>query len=133
MLKHLVIAICAGLACVACTSLDSSDLRTNGMHPDMAARSNNQSANTTLSVAIHVGDSLVDFVDLEGPDVLSVQVDGAEALELNESNLLGVTSYSVDIATKVPGVELIVALARGPDDDPAPASNITGWAHIIYP
>jgi hypothetical protein len=115
----------AAIACVACTSLDSADLRTNGMQPDMAVRSNDQSAGSKIDVQIHVGDSIVDFVNLGGADILTLQVDGGAATELNELNLLGVTTYSADVGTKEPGTEVKVIFARGEADDPAPSSTVT--------
>ena len=125
MIRNVVTIALSGLACVACTSLDSVELRTNGMKPDMVVRSSAEQANSKLDVQIHVGDSLVDFVDLVDPDVLTVQVDGAAAVELTENNLLGATGYSTDIATKAPGTEIKVILTRGPDDDGAPSSTVT--------
>lgn len=115
----------AGMACVACTSLDSEDLRTNGMQPQIVVRSNAQEANSKLIVHIHVGDSITQFVDLDDPDVITVAVNGGAAETLDESNLLGVTSYTKDIPGKEPGTEILVALARGEQDDPAPSSTVT--------
>lgn len=125
MLKNILMTSVVGVACVACTSLESGDLRTNGMQPDMVVRSNNTDANSKLNVNIHVGNSLTQFVDLDAPDVMTASVDGGAPQELNESNLLGVTGYSLDISGKAADTEVVVALARGEADDGAPNSTVT--------
>lgn len=125
ILKNITMTLAAGIVCTACNSLESADLRTNGMEPDIVVRSNNTDANSKLNVNIHVGDSINSFVDLDAPDVMTASVNGGDASELSEANLLGVTGYSMDINTKEPGTAVLVALARGEDDDGAPSSTVT--------
>lgn len=125
ILRNITMTITVGVACVACNSLESGDLRTNGMQPDIVVRSNNTDANSKLNVNIHVGDSINSFVDLDPPDVMTASVNGGAPVELNESNLLGVTGYNLDIDGKEPGTEVLVALTRGEEDDGAPSSTVT--------
>lgn len=125
MIRNITMTLSVGIACVACNSLESGDLRTNGMKPDMVVRSNNTDANSKLNVSIHVGDSINSFVDLDPPDVMTASVNGGAPSELSESNLLGATGYSLDINTKEPDTEVVVALTRGEDDDGAPESKVT--------
>lgn len=122
---HMAFTVGVGVACVACNSLESGDLRTNGMQPDIVVRSNNTDAVSKLNVNIHVGDSINSFVDLDAPDVMTASVNGGPATELNESNLLGVTGYSLDIDTKEPDTAVVVALTRGEEDEGAPNSTVT--------
>ena len=124
MIRNITMTLTVGIACVACNSLESGDLRTNGMEPDIVVRSNNTDANSKLNVNIHVGDSINSFVDLDAPDVMTASVNGGEATELSESNLLGVTGYSMDVNTKEPDTEVIVILTRGEQDDGAPSSTV---------
>jgi hypothetical protein len=126
-----LMTVTVGIACVACNSLESGDLRTNGMEPDIVVRSNNTDANSKLNVNIHVGDSLNSFVDLDAPDVMTASVNGGAPTELSESNLLGATGYSMDISTKEPDTEVVVALARGEEDEGAPLSKVTFTEQLV--
>lgn len=125
ILRNITITITVGVACIACSSLESEDLRTSGMRPDIVVRSNDIDANSKLNVNIHVGESITSFVDLDPPDVMTASVDGGAPVELDESNLLGATGYSLDINGKEPGTEVLVALTRGEEDDSAPSSTVT--------
>lgn len=114
---------------VGCTSLDSVDIRTEGIHPDMVVSSSSDGPGSSVRVTLHVGESLTDFVELEGEDKLSVTA-GDETKDLEEQKVLGTVSYTASIATQEPGDEVVIAFARGEADEDAPASTVALGAKL---
>lgn len=114
---------------VGCTSIDSSDIRTNGVHPDMLVSSSSDGPGSNVVVMLHVGDSLTDFVELAGEDKLSLTA-GDETKDLVEQKVLGTVSYHAPIATQEPGDEIVIQLSRGEEDEDAPASTVTLGAKL---
>lgn len=108
-----------------CTSIDSSDIRTSGIRAAIEVKSKGGEDAPTVVASFFVGDSLVDFVDLNDPDSVSVQA-GEESKPLEERKLLGgAVEYVAELSAHEPETEVLVSLARGEDDESAPNSKVT--------
>ncbi len=117
----LSLAVLAAIA--GCTSVDSSDIKTHGINPGMHVTSSADAAGSHVDVTLHVGNSPTTFVNLADGDSLTAST-GGDPVELKESNLLGVTSYSGDLDTQEPGTKVTIVFTRQSDES-APASTVT--------
>ena len=105
-----------------CTSIDSADIKTHGIKPSMSISSSDQQANSHVDVTFHVGDSPTTFVNLNQGETVVASTD--TPVTLNEYDVLGVTGYAGDLATKAPGTTVTINVTRV-DNDSAPASTVT--------
>lgn len=123
-IRLLASPILAAGVLVACTNIDSDDIDTDAIQPNVNVRSNNGADGSSVNVTLHVGDSPTTFVELQGGDELTATGGGAtRTLESNE--LLGVVSYTGDLPTKTPGDVITIAFTRTEEGKAsAPDSNV---------
>jgi hypothetical protein len=120
-MKHALILF-AAIPLVACTSLDSDDIETSGIHAFIRLSSTEGSTDTFVSVTMHAGNNPTQFINLVGDDKLTASA-GEETIDLDESNLLGAYSYNGNLSTQEPGTEVTVALERV-EKASAPSSKV---------
>lgn len=115
-----IIAAFALFAFGCSESVESSDVRTSGVYPeiDVTATGNGSS---TVRVRLKVGGSNSNtFLDLKGEDELKATVDGMTKTLDGSGN-----SYSATFPTDAEGTEFTIAFLRGSEDDDAPESKVT--------
>ena len=111
----------AALLALGCTeSVESTDVKTTGIYPEIeVVSSNGTSSKVTVWLKVG-GDDSNTYLDLKGEDTLEASVDG-ETKTLDQSG----DSYSASFDTAAEGAEFTIAFLRGEDDDSAPASVVT--------
>jgi hypothetical protein len=109
------------LLALACTeSVESTDVKTTGIYPEIEVVSTNGTS-SKVTVWLKVGgDDSNTYLDLKGEDTLEASVDG-ETKTLDQSG----DSYSASFDTAAEGAEFTIAFLRGDDDDSAPESVVT--------
>src|SRR5262245_21418092 len=109
------------LMALACTeSVESTDIRTSGIYPEIEVVSTNGTS-SKVTVWLKVGgDDSNTYLELEGDDTLEATVDG-ETKTLDGSG----DSYSATFNTAEEGAEFTIAFLRGDEDDSAPESVVT--------
>lgn len=111
-------------ALVACTNIDSDDLDTDAMEPDINVRSTEGADGSSVSVVLHVGDSPTTFVELQGDDTLAATA-GGQTVTLEGRELLGVVEYTGNVDTKTAGDVVTIAFTRTEEGKAsAPDSNV---------
>jgi hypothetical protein len=107
--------------CTACTSVQSSNLKTSGMSADMQVVGDG-TGQTTVSAQFNVDDNVTDFVDLSPGDVAVAQVAG-QTRTMARLNILGAISYQATFARlDAEGTQYAIALNRA-NDVSAPSST----------
>ncbi len=109
------------LLALACTeSVESTDIRTTGIYPEIEVVANGN-GNSKVTVHLKVGgDDSNTFLDLKGNDKLEATV-GDQTKTLDQSG----NGYSASFAEDEEGTEFIISFTRGGEDDDAPASVVT--------
>src|SRR5688572_15712553 len=109
------------LLAFGCTeSVESNDVRTSGIYPEITVTGTGNGS-STVSVRLKVGGSDSNtFLDLKGDDELKATVDG-ETKTLDGSG----NTYQTTFGTDAEGTEFTVAFLRGDQDDDAPESTVT--------
>jgi hypothetical protein len=109
------------LLALACTeSVESTDIKTSGIYPEIEVVSTNGTS-SKVTVWLKVGgDDSNTYLDLKGDDTLEATVDG-DTKTLDQSG----DSYSATFNTAAEGTEFTIAFLRGEDDDSAPESIVT--------
>lgn len=111
----------AALLALACTeSVESTDIRTTGIYPEIEviATGNGQSK---VSVLLKTGGSNSNtFLDLTGEDTLEVTVDG-DTKTMDQSG----DEYIATFDGEAGGTEFTIAFLRGDEDENAPESVVT--------
>jgi hypothetical protein len=108
------IGVLLGLWTIACSSVKSEDVLTDGMWADLAVTSDG--AATTASGILRVGDATSNtFVDLEGDDVLQV-TDASGTVPLVEVSVGDLFSYTAALGITAEGDEFSFGLLRTVDD-----------------
>jgi hypothetical protein len=108
----------------ACTTVDSSDIKTHGIKPAMTISSSAEAPGSNVTVSLHVGDSPTTFVELQDGESITATPGTEAAVTLTKQSLLGVTDYVGALDTQVPGTSVTIDLTR-PTDTNAPASTVT--------
>jgi hypothetical protein len=117
------VTLCLPLASVACTDLQSADLKTAGMSAYMTVSADG-SGQTQVSAKLNVDSSGTDYVTLSSGDTLVASVAG-QSQTMSESNVLGIVSYGASFSGEDgSGAAYTVALRRtGSGDVSAPDST----------
>lgn len=116
------LALAASLA--ACTSIQSSNLKTAGMTATMTVAADG-SGSTTTTVVLNVDRSGTDFVSLSAGDSLTATAAGSASRPLTEDSLLGEVHYVASFdGMDGTGTPYRVAFERASDVG-APASSCT--------
>lgn len=110
------------LAAVGCTeTVESSDIRTSGIYPEITVEANG-SGSSTVTVRLKVGgDDSNTFLELTGDDTLEATVDG-DTKTLDET---GSYTYRASFPVDAEGTEFTISFLRGDEDDSAPASVVS--------
>jgi hypothetical protein len=123
MLKtKLALVGCLALAAVGCTeTVESSDIRTSGIYPEITVEANG-SGSSTVTVRLKVGgDDSNTFLELTGDDTLEATV-GDDTKTLDET---GSYTYRASFPVDAEGTEFVIGFIRGDADDSAPASVVS--------
>jgi hypothetical protein len=111
----------AGIA--ACSSIESTDLETDGMRPIIVVNAAKDGSSTTVNATIGAG--TLTTVDLDGSDVLTA-TSGDVSVDLDENALLGVYNYSGTLdGVGAPDDVVTVALTRAEGKESAPSSTVS--------
>jgi hypothetical protein len=106
---------------VGCDEVKSNDVDTSGIYADITV-TGNSGGSALASAVLRVGDATsTAFVELESGDSLTA-TDGANTLDMADSEILEFHSYNALFDTTTPGATYTVALARA-GKDPAPTST----------
>ena len=101
-------------------SVESTDIRTTGIYPEITVEAEG-SGSSTVTVKLKVGGSNSNtFLELTGGDTLEATVDG-------ETKTLRETSdevYSASFPVDAEGTEFLIAFLRTEEDESAPASVV---------
>jgi hypothetical protein len=115
-----IIAAVSLLAFGCTESVESNDVRTSGIYPEIAVTATG-SGSSTVRVRLKVGGSNSNtFLDLTGDDKLTATV-GDDTKVLDGSG----DTYTATFPTDAEGTKFTIAFARGTGDDDAPASTVT--------
>ncbi len=107
--------------CVACTSLQSADLKTAGMSAYMEVTADG-TGQTRVSAELHVDDNVTDYVSLTSGDTLVASA-GSQTQTMSQSNFLGTVSYLATFTgLDADGTMYTIALNRT-NDVSAPSST----------
>jgi hypothetical protein len=118
-----LIAAPAAASFVACTSVESSSIKTAGMSAYMSVVADG-TGSTTATTTLHVDNNLTDFVDLSSGDTL-IASSGSQQQRLNKSSFLGATSYNGSFSgLDAEGTPYTIAFTRQSDTS-APSSTCT--------
>ena len=118
MYKRMLVALCAG-----CSTVDSSDVLTSGIHAEMSAVSAGDGT-TDVSATLYLGNPInLDFVDLTGDDELFA-IHGTQEKKMSELILLNIVSHHASFPTDAEGEQFEVDLRRSVDNG-APSSTAT--------
>lgn len=116
-----IIAAVSLLAFGCSESVESSDVRTSGVYPEIAVTATGNGS-STVRVRLKVGGSDSNtFLDLTGDDKLEARIGDDPPKTLDGSG----DTYTTTFPTDAEGTEFTVAFMRGSDDDDAPASKVT--------
>lgn len=109
------------LLAFGCTeSVESNDVRTSGVYPEIQVTATGNGS-SVVSVRLKVGGANSNtFLDLKGDDTLEATVDG-DTKTLDGSG----DTYRATFPTDAEGTEFSIAFLRGTGDDDAPASTVT--------
>jgi hypothetical protein len=116
------VALCLPLASVACTDLQSADLKTAGMSAYMTVQADG-SGQTQVGAKLHVDTNSTDYVALSAGDTLVASVAG-QSQTMSESNVVGIVSYATSFTGEDSNAVYTVALHRASDVS-APNSTCT--------
>lgn len=119
----LIIAL-AATVCVGCESVDSDNILTSGMSANIRATSTGD-GQTTIRATLYLEEpGSLDYIELEGDDVLTAYAPDGAVQIMSESQFAGATRYTAEFDADDGGSEFIVALTRTVDDG-APDSRVT--------
>jgi hypothetical protein len=110
------------LLAFGCTeSVESNDVRTSGVYPEIAVTATGNGS-SQVRVRLKVGGSNSNtFLDMSGMDRLEATVgDDTKVLDETSSD-----TYTATFPTDAEGTEFTIAFLRGTGDDDAPASTVT--------
>jgi hypothetical protein len=119
LLAVMGLALTAG----ACTDIGSSDLLTNGMSAVIIGEADGTGSTEVVTVLRAGGPTSTTFVELEGDDDLTVNVEG-ETATLTRRTLGSAHSYAASVPVDAPEATFTVALTRTIDAG-APANTFS--------
>lgn len=108
---------------MACTTLQSSSLRTSGMSADIVVSADGTGA-SHVTTQLHVDTNATDYVDLTSGDSLVANA-GGKTVNMSRDNVLGIVTYTADFTgADQAGTVYTVSLNRTSDTS-APSSTVT--------
>jgi hypothetical protein len=118
---RMIIAAVSLLAFGCTESVESNDVRTSGVYPEITVTATGNGS-STVRVRLKVGGSNSNtFLDLKGEDTLEASIGDEAPKTLDGSG----ETYSATFPTDAEGTEFTIAFLRGSQDDDAPASKVT--------
>jgi hypothetical protein len=109
------------LGFAACTSIQSSNIKTAGMSATMRVVADG-GGSTKVTTQLNVDSNGTDFVDLSGGDTLTASA-AAQSQTMSRTSLLGTVSYEATFSgDDAEGTRFTIALTR-PNDVSAPSST----------
>nr|MBA3458034.1 hypothetical protein [Deltaproteobacteria bacterium] len=109
MNKLMLVLLFAG-----CSTVDSSDILTSGIHAEIAARSDGEGS-TDVQVVLYLGNPInLNFVQLTGDDQLIASHAGQDK-EMTQTTLLNIVSHRASFPTDAEGERFTVDLQRSVD------------------
>jgi hypothetical protein len=112
----------SAISVVACTQVNSADLKTAGMSAQMSVTADG-SGKSQVVAALFVDNNVTDRVSLNTGDGLSVSGGGQSAL-LQRDNTLSILTYDATLAVDAAGTTFTIAFTRA-NDTSAPNSACT--------
>jgi len=118
MNKLMLAVLCAG-----CTTVDSSDILTSGIHAQLGARTSGDGT-TQVTATLYLGNPAnLNFVDLTGDDEL-IASHGTQTKEMTETIVLNIVTHNASFPTDQEGDEFRIDFSRSVDNG-APESFAT--------
>lgn len=108
----------------ACTSVDSDNVFTSALYARINATADGDGTTTLRTTLFIESPGSLDYIELEGDDLLMAYGPAAVSQQMRESQFLGMTSYSATFDTEAENSEFIVEFTRTIDDS-APDSRVT--------
>ncbi len=119
-MKRLAVVALALFTATACTSVESSDIKTSGIYADLWTIADGDGASYS-EATLRVGGALSNtFVTLSDGDELTTTL-GEQVEIMHEQNLADIFTYRADFESDAPDTDYVVAFERL-DDDSAPNS-----------
>lgn len=115
MIRLISIAVVSAAFHAGCNSVDSDNILTSGMYADIRATSDGTGVTIVRATLYLEGPGSLDFIELEGGDVLTAYAPDGDSQIMRESQFLGITNYSADFDIDDGGSEFIVELSRTVD------------------
>ena len=117
-----IAAVVAISTLTACSTVDSADIRTNGITADIVVVVPEGASGAEVRASLRVG--TLTFVELAGDEKLTAQA-GERTATLERTKFAGATDYStrLDGVTEA-GTEVVVGLQRTANDTSAPRSSV---------
>ena len=109
---------------LGCNSVDSDGVFTSALYASIVATADGDGATRVETTLYLERPSSLNYIELEGGDVLMAYGPAAESKQMRESQFLGITSYAATFEAEDSGSEFIVELSRIVDDS-APDSRVT--------
>ena len=123
MTRLTLIALVSAALNANCNSVDSDNILTSGMYADIRATSYGTGVTTVRTTLYLERPSSLDFIELEGDDLLIAYAPDGDSQVMRESQFLGITNYTADFDIDDSGSEFIVELSRTVDGG-APESRV---------
>lgn len=118
MNKLMLVVLCAG-----CSTVDSSDILTSGIHAELSAVSSGDGT-TDVQATLYLGNPInLNFVDLTGDDELFA-LHGTQEKTMSELIVLNIVSHHASFATDAEGDQFEIDFSRTVDNG-APSSVAT--------
>jgi hypothetical protein len=106
----------------ACSTVDSADIRTNGITADIVVVVPEGASGATVRASLRVG--ALTFVELADGEKLTARA-GETAATLERAKFAGATDYSTKLdGVTAAGTEVVVGLQRTANDTSAPRSSV---------
>jgi hypothetical protein len=122
--KNLLSKLMVMFVIPACTSVQSSDVKTAGMTAHMNVSVNGAGA-STVSTTLNVDTSVTDFVQLSSGDTLTAKA-GTQSEAMTASSILGAVSYSAAFTGEsAGGTTYTVDLERASPNTSAASNTVT--------
>lgn len=108
------ILLCVPLALAACTTVESDNILTSGIHAQIAARASGDGT-TDVSATLFLGNPAnLNFVDLTGDDQL-IASHGSDSRVMSETIILNIVGHHAVFPSDLEGDEFVVDFSRSVD------------------
>jgi hypothetical protein len=97
---------------VGCQSVDSTSVFTDGIYADVSATATGDGTTLVRTTLYLESPSTLNYIEIEGDDILSVYGPMGEEKTMRESDFLNMTSYSATFNIDTENSEFIVGLSR---------------------